>query len=589
MQMKKIAFTLFILVSAFTLPADELSESISQFIKNKPADSIYVIDGEQLFTGKILHEFYQNRNYAPAWINSRYPFWINSNLPAWFNPDSMVRPNSDSPAWVESDIDVHINSNLLGNNGYVLLDYIRQVNRHGLNPADYHLILLEKYIDKTGLFMAMETEDLMKLDVLLTDAFLLMGLHLYYGKVDSEKEDNNWKMQRKEPELQLNQKLEEALAAGDIANGLNMLAPRYPSYWMMKEDLAFFLTLQNDPWPVIQSDTVIHPGQSNHLLPKIREKLLKLRYPLSDSVSVNYDENFEKQLKLFQKNWGLNADGVIGKGTLLALNTAPNQLIGKLKVNMERFRWLPLQKPQKYIIVNIANFDLAMIEGPDTLISMRAIVGKNYRKTPVFNARMTYIVFGPNWTVPPTILKNDVIPELLKGQEYLDSKNMKLLRHDGSEIAYNDIDWSKISKNNFPYMVRQSPGPQNALGKVKFMFPNSYNVYIHDTPTRGYFARDDRAMSSGCIRIEKPLELAELLLAGSPEWPPAKIYTAMQQNRSQTVSLKTPVDVLVIYLTAWTEGNGQVQFRKDIYTRDELVLNALNKKPEPQKIKVIPF
>jgi murein L,D-transpeptidase YcbB/YkuD len=121
------------------------------------------------------------------------------------------------------------------------------------------------------------------------------------------------------------------------------------------------------------------------------------------------------------------------------------------------------------------------------------------------------------------------------------------------------------------------------------MFPNSYNVYIHDTPTRGYFARDDRAMSSGCIRIEKPLELAELLLAGSPEWPPAKIYTAMQQNRSQTVSLKTPVDVLVIYLTAWTEGNGQVQFRKDIYTRDELVLNALNKKPEPQKIKVIPF
>jgi murein L,D-transpeptidase YcbB/YkuD len=571
------------------LPADELSESISQFIENKPADSIYVIDGEQLSTGKILQEFYHNRNYAPAWINSRYPFWINSNLPAWFNPDSMVRPNSDSPAWVESDIDVHINSNLLGNNGYVLFDYIRQVNRHGLNPTDYHLILLEKYIDKTGLFMAMDTEDMMKLDVLLTDAFLFLSLQMYYGKVDSENEGESWKLQRKAPELQLNLKLEEALAAGDITNGLNMLAPRYPSYWMMKEDLAFFLTLQNEPWLVIQSDTVIHPGQSNHLLPKIKERLIILRYPLSDSVSVNYDDNFGKQLKLFQKNWGLNADGVIGKGTLLALNTNPNQLISKLKVNMERYRWLPLQKPQKYIIVNIANFDLAMIEGPDTLISMRAIVGKNYRKTPVFNARMTYIVFGPTWTVPPTILKNDVIPELLKGQEYLDSKNMKLLRHDGSEIAYNDIDWSKISKNNFPYMVRQDPGPQNALGKVKFMFPNSYNVYIHDTPTRGYFARDDRAMSSGCVRIEKPLELAELLLAGSPEWPPAKIHTAMQQNRSQTVSLKTPVDVLLIYLTAWTGGNGQVQFRKDIYMRDELVLKALNQKPAAEKIKVIPF
>ena len=589
MQMKRIAFTLFILFSAFTLPADELSESISQFIKNKPADSIYVIDGEQLFTGKILQAFYQNRNYAPAWINSRYPFWINSNIPPWFNTYSPVRVNSDSPAWIESDIPVWINSNVLGKNGYVLLDYIRQVARHGLNPNDYHLFLIEKYIDKTGLFMAMDTEDLMKLDILLTDAFLFLSLQLYYGKVDSEKEGESWKIQRKEPELQLNRKLEEALTAGDIANGLNMLAPRYRSYWMMKEDLAFFLELKNEPWPAIVSDTTINPGQSNELLPKIRERLIKLKYPLSDSISVTYNEELEKQLKIFQKDWGFNADGVIGKGTLLALNTNPRALINRLKVNMERFRWLPLYEPQKYLMVNIASFDLVLIEGVDTLISMRAIVGKNYRETPVFESRVTYIVFGPSWTVPPTILRNDVVPELLKGPGYLKKKNMKLLRYNGSEIAYSEIDWSKISRNNFPYMVRQNPGPGNALGKVKFMFPNSYNVYIHDTPTRGYFARDDRAMSSGCIRIEKPFELAELLLADSPEWPPEKIHAAMQQNREKTASLKTPVEVLLLYLTAWTDGNGRVQFRKDIYMRDEMVLNALNQKPEADKIKVIPF
>ncbi|MDX9909497.1 MAG: L,D-transpeptidase family protein [Mariniphaga sp.] len=587
--MKKIIFTALIWSLASISGADELSESISQFINNKPADLSYVMDQENLYSVKAIQNFYRNRNYAPAWINSKAPVWINSNIPPWINASSPVRMNSDSPAWIKSDIPVWINSNVLGKNGYVLLDYIRQIARHGLNPSDYHLFLLEKYVDKTKLFMAMDTEDMMKLDVLLTDAYLLLGLHLYYGKVDSEKEGENWTIQRKKPELQLNRKLEEALTAGDITNGLNLLAPRYRSYWMMKEDLAFFLELENEPWPAIISDTTINPAQSNQLLPKIRRRLIKLRYSLSDSISVTYDTELEKQLKNFQKDWGLNADGVIGKGTLLALNTRPEMLINRLKVNMERFRWLPLHEPRKYLMVNIASFDLVLIEGVDTLISMRAIVGKDYRETPVFNALMTYIVFGPSWTVPPTILKNDVIPELLKGPEYLKKKNMKLLRYDGSEIAYSEIDWTKISRNNFPYMVRQNPGAENALGKVKFMFPNSYNVYIHDTPSRGYFARDDRAMSSGCIRIEKPFELAELLLADSPEWPPEKIHTAMQQNRGQTASLKTPVEVLLLYLTSWTGGNGRVQFRKDIYMWDELIVKALNQKPKTEKIKVIPF
>jgi murein L,D-transpeptidase YcbB/YkuD len=589
LQIKRIFISAFLMLTTYTLPADELSESISQFINNKPAGLSYEVDNEKLYSGTALQQFYQNRNYTPAWINSKAPMWINSNIPPWITANSPVRNNSDSPAWIESDIPVWINSNLLGKNGYVLLNYIRQVTRHGLTPSDYHLFLLEKYIDQTVLFKAMDTEEMMKLDILLTDAFLLLGLHLYYGKVDSEKEGENWTLQRKEPELQLNRKLEEALTAGNIANGLNMLAPRYRSYWMMKEDLAFFLWLENEPWPILISDTTINPGQSNQLLPKIRERLKKLRYPLSDGNSATYDEELEKQLKLFQKSWGLNTDGVIGKGTLLALNTNPRELISRLKVNMERFRWLPLQEPQKYLMVNIANFDLVLIDGVDTLISMRAIVGKDYRETPVFDARMTYLVFGPSWTVPPTILKNDVIPELLKGPEYLQQKHMKLLSYNGSEIAYSEIDWSKISGSNFPYLVRQNPGPENALGKVKFMFPNSHNVYIHDTPTRGYFARDDRAMSSGCIRVEKPFELAELLLSDSPEWPSAKIHTAMQQNREQIASLKTPVDVLLLYLTAWTDGNGRVQFRKDIYMRDEMILNALNQKLKAEKIKVIPF
>jgi L,D-transpeptidase YcbB len=588
-KMKRIIYTLFICCFSLTIGANELSDGIRQFINKEPSGFVFEIDQENISSGKVLRQFYQNRNYAPAWINFKAPIWINSNLPPWFNAHSQVRIHSGSPAWIESDIPVRINSNVLGKNGYVLLDYIRQVTRHGLTPTDYHLLLLEKYIDKTVVFMAADTEDLMKLDILLTDAFLLLGLQLYYGKVDSYKEGGNWTIHRKEPKLQLNRKLEEALTAGDVANALNMLAPRYRAYWMMKEDLAFFIGLENEPWPPIVSDTNINSGQSHQMLPKIRKRLIKLRYPLSDSISIIYDEDLEKQLKIFQKDWGFNDDGVIGKGTLLALNTSPYNLIGQLRVNMERFRWLPVHEPQKYLMVNIANFNLVLIEGADTLISMRTIVGKDYRETPVFDAQMTYIVFGPSWTVPPTILKNDVIPELLKGPGYLKKKNMKLLRFNGSEIAYNEIDWSKISGDNFPYMVKQNPGPENALGKVKFMFPNKYDVYIHDTPTRGYFARDDRAMSSGCIRIEKPFELAELLLADLPEWPSEKIHAAMQQESEQTVTLKNPVDVLLLYLTAWTDGNGRVQFRKDIYRQDDIILNALNEIPKEEKLMVTSF
>jgi len=547
--MKRTTITAFILFATFASGTGEPSGSIKQFIDNKAACACYKIDNEYLLSGNVLPLFYENRVYAPA----------------WFNNDAF------------------------SNNGYVLLNYIRQVDQHGLQPNDYHLYLIEKYLGKMLSDTLMDNEDMMKLDVLLSDAFMLLGSHLYYGKVNPEKEGANWKMQRKEPDLRFDLKLEKALAENDVANELNMLAPQYRSYWMMKNELSFFLVLDDQSWPAIKSDLALKPGESNPLLPIIRQRLIKLRYQLSDSTSTTFDVEFEKQLKMFQKDWGLNTDGVIGKTTLEVLNNMPCNLINQLKVNMERFRWLPVQVTEKHIIVNIANFELDLIEGTDTLISMRAIVGKECRKTPVFNDQMTYIVFNPSWTVPPTILREDVVPQLLRGPEYLEKNNMKLLRNDGSELAYNDIDWSKISIDNFPYLVRQNPGSGNALGRVKFMFPNADNVYIHDTPSRGYFARDDRAMSSGCVRVEKPFDLAVLLLSDNPDWLPTHIHDAMQQDNEEAVRLKNPVDVELIYLTAWTDGDDRIQFRKDVYQIDEMVLEALNQKPEAVNVKAILF
>jgi murein L,D-transpeptidase YcbB/YkuD len=543
--MKRITFTAILLIAAFSPGFGGISESIKKFIDGNAESLNYEIDSESLLCGRELNLFYVNRSCDPAWFTR----------------------------------------NSFSNNGFDLLNYIRRVGQQGLQPSDYHLYLIETYFKKILSSSATDTTDLMKLDVLLTDAFLLLGSHLYYGKVDPEKEGADWKMQRKDPALRIDLKLEEALIGNEVDNELDMLAPTYRSYWKMKEELAFFLNLDGQLWPAIISDKTVKPGDSSQIVPKVRQRLIKLRYKLSDSISVTLDEELEKQLKMFQGDWGLNTDGVIGKSTLEYLNCMPLKLIGQLKVNMERFRWLPPQVTEKHIVVNIANFKLDLITGTDTLISMRAVVGMETKKTPVFNESMTYIVFSPAWTVPNTILQEDVIPELIKGPGYLIRKNMKLLRNDGSELAYSDVDWSTISISNFPYMVRQAPGPGNSLGRVKFMFPNDYDVYIHDTPSKSFFARDARAVSHGCIRVEDPFDLAVLLLSDAPDWSPDNIRNAMQQTEELTVLLKVPVDVMVIYLTAWTDGKDRIQFRNDIYQNDGKVLEALNQKPEGISVK----
>lgn len=571
--MRKLLIIVFILIISINAMAVELTGSIRKFFDNKPADARYKIENDYLFSGTLLPMFYMKRLYSPAWISAETDDWVSQK----------------SSIWNKRTSEGYTGKKIISPKGYELIEYLRKVEEHGLQPTDFHLALIEKYVSRIESMIPMPEEDIVKLEILLTDAFMLLGSQLHYGKVDPEKEGADWHIDRKEAELRLDERLENALADNNLGNTLNQLAPNYPSYWIMKNELAFFSSLSSLLWTQLKSAKALKPGESNPIIPKIRERLIALRYELSDGTSVSFDKDLEMQMKKFQEDRGLNPDGEIGKGTLEMLNSKPEQLINQLKVNMERFRWLPAKLTDKHIIVNIANFRLDLIEGSDTLFSMRTIVGKEYRETPVFNERMTYIVFSPTWTVPPTILKMDVIPELLKGSGYLKQKNMRLLRHNGQEIAYSDIDWSKISKNRFPYMVQQRPGSDNALGRVKFMFPNKYNIYIHDTPSKGYFARDDRALSSGCIRVQNPTELAALLLSDVPEWTTEKIEEAMASGTQQTVQLKTTIDVALCYLTAWGDGHRRIQFRKDIYDRDEPIVKALNEKPVPVKARIIPL
>jgi murein L,D-transpeptidase YcbB/YkuD len=241
---------------------------------------------------------------------------------------------------------------------------------------------------------------------------------------------------------------------------------------------------------------------------------------------------------------------------------------------MERARWVFGDLEERFLLVNIARFRVVLIERGEVTWSTRAVVGQPFRQTPVFKARMTYLEFNPIWTVPPTILREDLLPELRLDPGALQRKNMTVLDFQGRPVDPASIDWATIPARGFPHIIRQEPGPDNALGRVKFMYPNPHHVYMHDTPARSHFGRAERAFSSGCIRLEKPFELVNLLLAGS-EWDEQAIRQVLASGRTRVVNLPAPITVLTLYGTAAPEGD-QVHFAKDVYHRDARLLEALD-------------
>ncbi|EON75015.1 peptidoglycan binding protein [Lunatimonas lonarensis] len=497
-----------------------------------------------------------------------------------YNPDQLFQFYSSrkfKEAWFSED--------RLTCNAYEMRYLIQQSRFDGLIPDQYHLNRINAF------FQVMEQAlkggavvspiEIAKMDVVLSDAFLELGSHLYLGKVDPGHREFGWELKRKEPRKEVLNKLQLAVDGCEVRKSLEALYPDFPMYKRMRVSMmGFYEKARSTPssWERLTVSKSIKPYERHQLIPKVRERLDFWEGSQSEASQESewYDTLLVRRIEQYQKHLGLNPDGVIGNATLRALNKRPEDLIKQGAVNLERMRWLPDTVLNELILVNIANFSMDYIKERDTLLHSNAIVGRAYRKTPVFNAPMTYLVFSPTWTVPPTILRNDVIPAVKKDIGYLRSKNMRILTFGGKEVDPHSIDWSKVTASNFPYMVRQDPGVANSLGLVKFMFPNQHNVYIHDTPSRELFSRDDRALSSGCIRIERPVELARLLLADQPLWTEDRILAAMRGGREQTVMLRRQIPVVILYLTFWTDSAGTPQIRHDLYDRDEALFKALN-------------
>ena len=289
----------------------------------------------------------------------------------------------------------------------------------------------------------------------------------------------------------------------------------------------------------------------------------------ADETTVRdvFDEKVEQAVIVFQTRHGLKVDGVVGRDTLNALNVTLKQRIRQMELNMERLRWILSNLEERFIVVNIANYQLYVLENDKPVLSMKVVVGKPYQRTPVFTSKLTYIVINPAWNIPDSIAQKEILKKIEKDPNYLAEQNITVLKG------------TQVTGKALPYRFRQEPGPLNPLGTIKFMFPNEYDVYLHDTPAKRLFSENVRTFSHGCTRIEKPLELAEYLLRDDPRWSRKELLEAIEKGTEQTVIIQHPVNVHFLYLTAWVDESGSVQFRNDIYGRDKSLDAALRKKP----------
>jgi murein L,D-transpeptidase YcbB/YkuD len=294
----------------------------------------------------------------------------------------------------------------------------------------------------------------------------------------------------------------------------------------------------------------------------------------------SYDGTMAAAVSHFQRRHGLEVTGKVDADTLTELNVPIVDRIRQLQGNLERWRWLPASFGERYILVNVPEFRLDVVDGGKTPVSMRVIVGKTQSRTPAFSDKMTYIELNPDWNLPSDIVNAEVAPKVAANPGYLASHDMEIVKGWGDKeevVDPSSVDLSQLAKNG--YRLRQRAGDDNPLGKIKFMFPNEFDVYLHDTPADHLFDRAERDFSHGCVRLEKPAELAAYLLKDDPKWTPESIQAAIDSGEHQTISLPRPLPVHILYWTAWADADGTVQFRKDIYGHDDELEKALAKEP----------
>jgi L,D-transpeptidase YcbB len=466
--------------------------------------------------------------------------------------------------------------------GLVFLEFTEQVKscaNLGLQAADYNIESIGERVTALYSTRPIDVARLADLDIEITQTFFLFVSHLQFGKIrQAVSEKNVWIHHPKKDDGRDVHLLLESMNAPQLAGSINELQPSAEQYWKLQKALIYYRgeKKSNTAISLATAAEKIHPGARHRMMPLIRSTLASIT-PATELLnnttgqpadSILYDEDLVTAIKEFQRIHGLVDDGIIGGNTLKFLNQSPGQKADVIALNMERLRWSDNNRGDHYITVNIPEYKLRIIEQQNQTLEMDVIVGAINTKTPVFQDTLEYLVLSPTWTVPPSIMKNEIFPRLKRNPGFYACRKSYLFYKNGVEVDPSSITWDH-AVDVHEFRVVQKPGYDNALGLAKFVMPNTMNIYLHDTPDHSLFSKSYKALSHGCVRLSDPARLAEYLLAGEHSWDLASIRKAMGSHRPTRVILQKQYPVYLEYYTAWVDENGQVNFREDIYGHDK--------------------
>ena len=496
----------------------EVAPALESAVSGKPLPNV------EPAVWKDVQSFYTQREYAPAWVDNRRP----------------TERAADAIAVLNS------------------------ARRHGYDADEYgaaDLLAMSQDVETIDKESAKRLEHNALFDVRLTAGLLAFGRDVAIGR----SKDPRWKSQRKAPDF-----VAALMKVADTGakEWIDAVRPPHQEYDALADALdALHGQKEKGGWPVVPS--AAKPGASGPGVAALRQRLA-ISGQLADDAAASdaYDASVEAAVKSFQELHGIKASGILDKATLAAMNVPLETRMRQVALNLQRWRWMPDDLGARHFMVNIPNFHVYAREQGKTVMDIRVVVGKVGNNTPLFSDEMESVVFSPYWNIPDSIAQGETLPAMVRDPNYLARQNIEIVRTSGESVSPADVDWSDPEALK-GYAFRQRPGAGNALGHVKFLFPNAHNVYLHDTPADNLFGKPTRAFSHGCIRVEEPEQLAKYVLRGYPEWDEASIGAAMHSGVEKHVKLEEKIPVHIVYFTSWVDENGGLHFQPDIYNYDE--------------------
>ncbi len=514
--------------SGSSLDSAKLQPRVTRLV-DKPKESVA---GESLLQRDAVIAFYQARSFKPAWD--------------------------------------------LGSGAASIREAIAGIGQDGLDPDEYHLARIDSLLARRKDQRTDERDA--ELEILFSDAVAGMIDHARYGRVLPASLDKHWNVDPRKGAPPIAEALERVAASVSPAAGLEKEKLDHFIYVGLKGELDRLSKVATEGgWAPIPAGRVLAPGARDPRIALVRARLGATgELPKGTAAdSALYDADLATAVKSFQERHRLIADAKLDAGTITAMNISVADRIDQVKVNLERSRWVLPGLTGDFILVNLPAFKAYLIRGGKLAWESLTQIGKEARQTPMFRADMKQVIFNPTWTVPSTILAEDVLGGIARGEDMLAKKKLKVYDAEGNLVDPKSVDWKGATADGFPYTLRQDAGPDNALGRVKFMLPNSYDIYLHDTPSRELFASEERTFSSGCIRLEDPMGLAKQLLSDQG-YDDAKIAEVLAKGDTKAINLTTPLPVLIVYWTVSVGATGDVRYGPDVYERDAMTLAALS-------------